>query len=187
MLYKTGIYVRADKTELIEALSSGIEDLGYNVEPVSIGSLTPLPDKGTTLSIVPWTDKWVLLHFDDDKDWMGELLEGVKDGPLYTDIIHCYYRPDQGEYSYTCFRSGDLVETFSSGGPGLGTVVFKSELRIIPLGSIIDAEKFMTESLIMLGLETPPVQQDKEETVWIRVSPPEKGSFFRMLVGGPKK
>lgn len=186
-LYKSGIYIRADLTALIEALASGLEGLGYIVERASGGPLPSSPDTLATISLMTWTDKWVWLHFNDDKDWMGEIVDGVKNGPLYTDIIHCYYEPDLGEYSYTCFRSGILVETFSSGGPGLGTIVFKSDLRKISIGSIIDAGKFMVESLSMLGLEPLPGEPDSQETTQICFSPPEKGSFFRMLLGALKK
>lgn len=146
MHFNSGIYLRADVNELISAISARLEELGYLVEAALTAPSSPPSEKGTTISLMPWTDKWVWLHFDDDKDWMSEIIDGVKDGPLYTDIIHCYYEPGLVEYSYTCFRSGKLMETFSSGGPGLGTIVFKSDLRKISIGSIIDAEKFMTES-----------------------------------------
>ena len=49
MLYKTGIYVNAEMTSLVEALSSGLEGLGCRVDPASSGFPTPLPDKSAAL------------------------------------------------------------------------------------------------------------------------------------------
>lgn len=187
MVYKTGIYVLADMAELMEALSSSLEDLGYLVEQRVDRSGASPPDQGTTISLVPWTDKWVRLHFDDDRDWISEIVDGVSEGPLDTHIIHCYYDPDGGEYSYTSFRSGKMVEMFSSGGTGLGTILFRSELRKVPIGSIMDARKFMVESVTMLGLDPLPDEPEIKKKAWISFSPPEKGSFLRSLLGAVKK
>jgi hypothetical protein len=183
MLYKTGIYIHAEIPSLVETLTSELERLGCNVDPASSEPPTSLPDNKTTISIMQWTDEWVRLHFTGEKNWMGEIVEGAADGPLRQDIVHCYYEPEMGEYSYTYYKSGKLVETFSSSGPGLGTIVFRSELRKIPVGNIIDARKFMTESMSMLGLEPLPATSDFQETVWICFSPPEKKSFLKLLLG----
>jgi len=187
MLYKTGIYVHAEMGSLVEALSSGLEGLGCRVDPASSGFSTPLPDTSTVISLMPWTEKWVRLHFAGDKDWLGQIVEGVAGGPLHQDIIHCYYEPELGEYSYTYYQLGKLIETFSSGGPGLGTIVFRSELRKIPVGNILDSKKFMTESMSMLSLEPLPATSDFQETMWIYFSPPEKKSFLKRFLGSVRE
>jgi len=182
MIYKTGIYVHAQMASLIDALCSGLEGLGCNVEQASSEPLTPLPDNRTTISLMPWTDEWVRLHLTGDKDWISEMVEGAAGGPLHQKIIHCYYESQLRECSYTYYHSGKLVETFSSGGPGLGTIVFRSELRKVPIGNIMDSSRFMTESMRMLGLEPLPAASDFPETVWICFSLLEKKSFFKLLM-----
>jgi hypothetical protein len=185
-LIESGIYVLSDTPIVAEAIQEVLGVLDYAVEAESLPARYD-EDPGTIgLTISPWGKGWTHVRYSREEPIRPLLEELVNYGGL-GEMAYCHFKPDDHQYSYHLYRSGRMVESFSSGGSAMGAISFTSELRNVPLHRILDARRFLIESLEAFGMTVVPRREDsRSPAIEIRAVPQKTtpmGRLLRMLKG----
>jgi len=179
----SGIFVKAELDDLISSLPGRLVAQGPARLTVSDKPEGPDPDQLPVLELCRWSNDWCLVKITSSEE-IADLvvLSLVRPEPI-GEVLSCHFRPEAGEYSYTLFREGKLLETFESRGPSLETVRFTSELRKIPLQSLLRASDFMIESMGQYGVVSSPGSNADVQKVTFYLNFPGKKTFWQALLG----
>jgi len=143
-------------------------------------------DRGVhILHLKLWSDEWCHIYSEHWTDVEPVVASHLLENVPNLDLFQCRWEPEQGEYSYNYYVDGDLLEEFSVHGDGFETLVFKSELRRVPVRKMLKASEFMTESLITHGLLLKEYQQrvSSEAKVTVCLPAKKKKSWLKSLLG----
>ena len=179
----SGIFVSTQLDYLLSSLpdrlvQSGPPRLTVEVEPEDPGT-----EEQPALRIVQWSDKWLFIEPDGPMELTTLVVESLIGKDPVNELLSCHYKPDEGEYSYTLFREGILLETFETSGPTLENVNFTSELRKISLQDLLKASDFMVESLSQFGIDPGSSPRVEVGETLIHVHFPAKRTFWQVLLG----
>jgi hypothetical protein len=182
-MFPTGILVRTDLDYLNSSLpgrlvACGPARLAVEVEPEDPGS-----EERFVLELSQWSDEWCLIKINGSEELASLVVESVVGHEPVREVLSCSYLSDAGEYSYSLFREGTLLETFESKGPSIETVKFVSELRRVPLQDLLKASYFMTESMNRFGIEAGPGSMSDLRKIRLQVKLPDKKTFWQTLLG----
>ena len=179
----TGILVRADFDDLGSSLPGRLIACGPSRLTVDIEPEDPGSEERFVLELSQWSDDWCLIEITGPEELAALVVESVVRHEPVSEVLSCSYRSDAGEYRYVLYREGTLLETFESQGPSIETVKFISELRRVPLQSLLGASDFMTESMSQFGIDTSSRPRTKLRKVRFQVNLPGKRTFWQALLG----
>ncbi|UCF31429.1 MAG: hypothetical protein JSV26_03150 [bacterium] len=181
-MIESGIYVRSDVDTLAQFLTEFLPRLGFDLsvdrELPSAGSHGDRID----LTVGPWSEDWCRILVRGNDDRIRPLLEELVDSPAVLEVVYCHFEPKACQYSYHLYRGDRLVESFASGGPGLGSVSFQSELRNVPLQRILDARRFTLESIRSFGMAVVPAGDHRHGKQVEITAIPRRRSVLRRVV-----
>ena len=181
MGYLSGIYVRQEPSRLAELLCRCLSKRGCEVHLDDRPS-PAADDLVHRISLLPWVEDWSRMQISHDDPGYGLILESIIEDPSSLEVVACRYEPDQHDYSYSCYRSGQLMEHFASGGPGMGSISFTSEIRTISLAKVLDAKGFMSRSMEEIGIRPRGGKGRKPEKIDIHFALPGRPSLFRRIL-----
>ncbi len=177
-----GIFIRANFGGLAEQIVERLSDQG----PVNLKIEFPgrgEPSEGKVcIELSRWSDKWCRLETEGDQKGVDLVLEALVTNDPLEEVLTSYFKPGDEEYSYTLFRDGRVMETFDSRGPGVESIRFISELRRVPLQTLMSASQFMTLSMDDHGLSEKD-RVDGGETVLIDLVLPGNPTFLQSILG----
>ncbi len=174
MGYRSGIFVSKHPIRLGRDLVERLERQGLVTSILTEGTDREISSEDMVLVLTHWRGGWSRIQISHEDSRYQLVLDAITlDDPIEK-VIHCLYEPDRHEFSYSYFRTGKVVEAFSSVGAAMPAVEFISDLRSIPLHNIVEGRRFMIESLKGLGIEP-------YETV-----PPEEGGI-RIVLSSAKE
>lgn len=178
----SGIFVRTGFDGLAEQLVQRLSDQG----PVNLQIVFPgrgeRGEGGVCIELSRWSDKWCRLEIDGDQAGVDLVLEALVTRDPFEEVLTSHFKPGAEEYSYTLYRDGRVMETFNSKGPGVESIHFISELRRIPLQTLMSASRFMTSSMYDHGVSEDD-RVDGGEKVFIDLVLPGKPTFFQSILG----
>ena len=179
----SGIFVRAELDDLISSLPArliacGPSRLGVNPE-TECADAPAQP----ALSISQWSDDLCLIEVIGPEELTVLVLKSITEHEPMDEVLSCHYKPEASEYGYALYKGGRSLETFQCIGPSLETVNFTSELRRVPLQSLMRASDFMIESMSHLGVESSSRPVRSEQKVIFYIELPGKRTFWQMLIG----
>ncbi|UCG39616.1 MAG: hypothetical protein JSV00_05190 [bacterium] len=178
----SGIYVKTQLEELAEELPLRIEA----ATPVKVGRNIPhssaVPEAGAVLHLSRWAEGWCHIEVAGDSEGVTVVVESLVGREAVGEVFVCHWEPSTGEYGYTFFRGGKLLEQFGVKGPALESVNFVSEVRRVDLQELIRAPDFMKTALQYFGIPAG-TGSPAAERVRHDISLPGKRSFWRTLLG----
>ena len=135
------------------------------------------------LELSSWTDEWCLIEITGPDELTALVVDCFVGHQPVCEVLPCIYRPEAGDYSYTLFRDGRLMESFEGRGPSVESVNFASELRRVQLQDLLRASDFMIESMGQFGID--PVSESATEVhkVRLHIKLPGKRTFWQALLG----
>ena len=179
----SGIFVKTQLEELLSSLPARLIACGPSRLSITFGP-DPSGEPGESfLSISQWSDDLCLVEVAGSEDLTALVVRSVAEHDPMEEVLSCHYKPEAGEFSYALYREGRPLETFESRGPALETLNFTSELRRVPLQSILQASDFMIESLSHHGIEGGLESAVPEQKAILHVDLPGKKTFWQMLLG----
>ncbi len=174
MGYRSGIYVSRHPIHLEKDLAERLEGYGLFISASRKDTDQEISPEDMVLVLTQWRGGWSRIQVSHEDPRSRLVLDAITlDEPIER-VIHCRYEPDRHEFSYSYFLAGKVVEAFSSAGAAMPAVEFISDLRTVPLHSMVESRRFMIESLKGLGIEP-------YETV-----PPEEGDI-RIVLSSAKE
>jgi hypothetical protein len=179
----TGILVRTDLDDLGSSLPGRLIACGPSRLTVNMAPEDPGSGELFVLELCQWSDEWCLIEITGPEELAALVVESVVRHEPVSEVLSSIYRADSGEYSYAFFREGTLLETFESKGPSMENVEFTSELRRVPLQSLLRASDFMIESMSQFGIDTSSRPITDHRKVRIQVNLPGKRTFWQALLG----
>jgi len=179
----SGIFVRADLGNLISSLPERLIAAGPSRLTVATESETPESGEKAVLELSQWSDVWCLIEITGPAELTALVVQSVVRHEPMSEVVSCHYLPVAGEYSYALFREGESMETFESKGPSLDIVNFTSELRRVPIQSLLRASDFMIDSMNQFGIEAGARPSEEVRKVRINVGLPGKKTFWQALLG----
>jgi hypothetical protein len=178
----SGIFIRSGFDGLAEQIVQRLSDQG------PAGLKVEIPGKGeqgegkVCVELSRWSDKWCRLEAEGEPEGVDLVLEALVTRDPLEEVLTSHFKPGEEEYSYTLFRGGHMMETFDSRGPGVESIRFISELRRVPLQTLMSASQFMTLSMDDHGLSEKD-RVDGGETVLIDLVLPGDPSFLQSILG----
>ena len=174
--------MRSNAHVLAQSIEESLRQLGYIVAAEDAASEEEDRGEEIRLSVSPWADNWSRVHlFDEER--LRPLLEELVDHDSLGEMIYCHFKPEENQYSYHLYRAGRMVESFTSGGSGMGSVSFTSDLRQIPLQKLLEAEPFFLASLELFGMTLRPLGKHRGVSEVEIVAVPGKTSFLKRFFG----
>jgi len=179
----SGIFVRAELDDLISCLPPRLIACGPSRLAVNPDMDCARAPEQSALLISQWSDDLCLIEVAGPEELMALVLKSVAEHEPMDEVLSCHYKPETGEYGYALYREGRPLETFQCSGPSFETVNFTSELRRVPLQSLIRASDFMVESMDRFGVGSGSKSVDSERKVILEIELPGKRTFWQMLIG----
>jgi hypothetical protein len=179
----SGIFVRTGLDDLISSLPGRLMTCGPSRLTVELDTEHSGSKEHAALEISQWSDGLCLIEITGPEELTALVIESVVLHEPVIEVLSCHYRPEAGEYSYALYREGRPLETFESRGPSLETVNFTSELRRVPLQSIIRGSDFMIDSMSQFGVYSSSKSVTPDRKVIFHVNFPERRTFWQMLLG----
>ena len=186
-MYPSGVLVRTRLDELISSLPERLARFGPPGLKACIVEGDPDPGIKEKLELRQYSDNWCLLAVEGSEELSTLLVECLVRAEPVSELVSCRYVPEAGEYGYAFFRDGELLESFECRGPSMETINFISELRKVPLHSILRASEFMSDSMKLLGVQPESGKERKGAKTLIRVDLPGKKTFWQLLLGAVSK
>ncbi len=182
MGYRSGIYIKEKPSTVAEGLSGRLNRYGFTTRQTGRRNESPGTGAESEIHLSSWARGWSIIHVDHEDPNSRIILDSITIDEPFASVVHCRYEPDMHEYSYSYFQDGTAMEVFSCVGMAMPALDFISELRKVPLHTIVEGRKFMVESLKNLGVEplTQPVNQGS--TVSMVLVPP-RNSILKKLLG----
>jgi hypothetical protein len=179
----TGIFVRIDLDDLILSLPGRLIASGpprLTVVKKSEGSGI---EEASVLELSQWSEEWCLIEVNGPEELNILVVQSVVRYEPMREVLSCRYRTDAGEFSYALFREGISMEAFESGGPSIGSVNFKSDLRRVPLKNMLRAADFMIESMRQFGIDPNLRSMAEVRKTEFHVKLPGKRTLWQTLLG----
>ncbi len=180
----TGIFVKAELDELITSLPDRLISQGPSSLAVEKEPREPQTEEWSLLELSQWSDEWCFIEIAGPGELTSLVVQSVVNHkPVIAEVLSCHYRPEAGECRYAYFREGAPLETFEVSGPSMEAVRFTSELRRVPLQTLLKASDFMVESLSNLGIkgDSRSAVDPGKVRFYIRLS--GKKTFWKALLG----
>lgn len=179
----SGVFVRADLEDLISNLPARLTAIGPPRLKVTWEPEDPGPEEPSVLDLSCWSDKWCLIEVTGPDELTTLVVASIVSLKPACEVLPCSFRPEDGEFSYTLFRDGRLMESFEGKGPSMESVNFTSELRRVQLQDLLRMSEFMIESLGQFGIVPGSGPATEVRKVRLHVSLPGKRSFWQALLG----
>ncbi|MDF1535768.1 MAG: hypothetical protein P1S46_04595 [bacterium] len=178
----SGIFVRTGFDGLADLIVQRLSDHGpFNLRIDYPGGKEPA-DGMVRVGISRWSGKWCRLEVEGAQEGVDLLLEALVAHDPLDEVLTSHFKPEGEEYSYILYRDGKVMEKFDSRGPGIESVHFISELRRVPLQTLMSASDFMILSMCEHGIHRDG-EHEEAEAVFIDLTLPGKLTFLQSLLG----
>ncbi|UCF88245.1 MAG: hypothetical protein JSV70_07455 [bacterium] len=179
----SGVFVRADLDELVSSLPGRLAARGSSRLNVAGEPDTRAPKDQAALEVSSWSEEWCLIEITGPEELTALIVDCVVNHEPLSEVLPCRFQSRTGDFSYSLYREGRLMESFESRGPSIETVNFTSDLRRVQLQTLLRASDFMIRSMSHFGID--PGQRLADEVMKVRfhVSLPGKRSFWQSLLG----
>lgn len=178
----SGIFIRADHDGLDKLLAIRLAEYGPAGLKVESPGTGKAAGNRVCLKLTRWSDKWCLLEAEGHHQGVDLVLEVLLNQDPLEEVLTSRFSPGAEEYGYTLYRAGRVIEMFNSRGPGVETIHFVSELRRVPLQTLMNASGFMAASMADHG-----VSEDSRiepgDTMRIDFLVPGKPTFLQSILG----
>ncbi|MGD8353135.1 MAG: hypothetical protein PVJ01_03135 [Pseudomonadota bacterium] len=186
-MFPSGVLVKARLDDLVSNLPEILVLYGPPGLKAAVVEGDHDPDPNETLVLEQWSETWCLLSVNDNENLTALVVESLSGTEVVSEFLTCSYTPAAGEYSYALFRRGEMLESFECRGPSMEIVNFRSEIRKVPLQSILRASEFMVDSMKEHGVDPDSGVEDRSGKAMIRVDFPGKRKFWHVLLGAVSK
>jgi hypothetical protein len=181
-----GIFVRAGLDGLAEEIVQRLSGQGpLNLQIEVPGSGEPGVGKAC-VRLSRWSETWCHLEVQGAQEGIDLLLESLVAHDPFEEVLTCHFKPEAEEYGYVLYRSGQVMEKFDSRGPGIESIHFISEMRRVPLQTLMSASQFMIASITEHNVHEDD-RVDGGEKILIDLTLPDKPTFFQSLLGAASK
>ena len=179
----SGIFVRTGFEGLAEQLVQRLTVQGpSNLKIESPGGNEPT-DGRVRLRISKWSEVWCRIEVEGVQEGIDLVLEILVTHDPFDEVLTIHFKPGVEEYGYVLYRDGQVMEKFDSRGPGIESIHFVSELRRVPLQTLMSAARFMTAAMGEYGVHRNERLEEDAGTVLIALALPGKPTFLQSLLG----
>jgi hypothetical protein len=179
----SGIFIRTGFDGLAEQLIQRLIAQGpANLKIESPGGKEPT-DGRVRVRISKWSEVWCRIEVEGVQEGIDLVLQILVAHDPFDEVLTIHFKPGVEEYSYILYRNGQMMEKFASSGPGIESIHFVSELRRVPLQSLMSAARFMTAAMGEYGVHPNERVEGEAETALIDLVLPGKPTFLQSLLG----
>jgi hypothetical protein len=179
----SGIFVRTGFDGLAEQLVQRLIDQGPPKLKIESPGKKELADGRVRVRISKWSEVWCRIEVEGVQEGVDLVLQSLVVHDPFDEVLTIHFKPVVEEYSYVLYRDGQMMEKFNSSGPGIESIHFISELRRVPLQTLMSAARFMTAAIGDYGVHQNERVEGEAETVLIDLALPDKPTFLQSLLG----
>ena len=177
----SGVLVKAGLEDLAPSLPDRLLLHGPHRLKVEAAGEDTVPGERSFLEISLRPDGWCLIETTGPDELKDLVVQSLVQTDPEGEVVSCEFRPEKGEYAYTLFREGKLLEAFESRGPSFEAVSFTSELRRVELKELLKASDFMIRSVSLHGIVPGPGTVAGRVRFYVELPGPK--SFWEKLLG----